>query len=128
MITQSTTIATSCVRPARRSASLHSHPIAGTLALALAAWLITCAVAYGQPLLHQAAPEVPVIHNSAPDKIQVVIPPSKHKAKIVATSDAGFTIHFSDCRENEKQHVSCSFQDEAGNQHWVYLPGVALPK
>lgn len=46
-----------------------------------------------------------------------------HKAKIVNNADAGPTIHFSACRENDKQHVSCQFTDPDGATHWVYLAG-----
>lgn len=52
----------------------------------------------------------------------------KQRSKIVAASNGGVTITFSECRENEKQHVSCKFEDSEGNEHWVYLAGVPLPK
>jgi hypothetical protein len=51
----------------------------------------------------------------------------KPKSKIVATSDTGYTITFTDCRENDKQHVSCQFTDPDGDSHWVYLPGMSMP-
>ena len=51
----------------------------------------------------------------------------RKRPSIVNNSSDGPTIHFTSCRENDKQHVSCSFVDAAGEQHWVYLAGYKLP-
>ena len=127
MITQNSNSAPSCVRPQPPVASRHSHPIASTAATALAAWTIVCLAAYGQ----QATPQPPapsiVTHSTAADAVKIVIPQAKRRPSIVAKSDTGITIHFDECRENDKGHVSCSFDDPDGNPHWVYLAGVALP-
>jgi hypothetical protein len=56
--------------------------------------------------------------------------PAKHpreKPSYVNNSADGPTIHFTNCRENEKGHTSCRFIDADGNQHWVYLAGYKLP-
>jgi hypothetical protein len=53
--------------------------------------------------------------------------PARTRSKIVGNSSDGPTIHFSQCRENDKQHVSCQMTDADGKQHWVYLAGYKLP-
>lgn len=60
-------------------------------------------------------------------KYPVMSETGKHKATIIAKSNGSVTITFTNCRENDKQHVSCQMSDTDGNDHWVYLPGVKLP-
>jgi len=43
---------------------------------------------------------------------------------VINHSDKPFSLTFTACRENEKQHISCQFTDDSGNAHWVYLPGL----
>jgi hypothetical protein len=43
---------------------------------------------------------------------------------VLNRSDKPFSLTFTACRENEKQHVSCQYSDASGNAHWVYLPGL----
>ena len=53
--------------------------------------------------------------------------PARTRSKIINTSDGELTIKFSGCRENEKHHISCQFEDPNGDTHWVYLAGIKLP-
>ena len=43
---------------------------------------------------------------------------------VLNRSDKPFSLTFTACRENEKQHVTCQYSDASGNAHWVYLPGL----
>lgn len=90
-------------------------------------WVAATAATYawGQPAAATAVHDTH--HTSAADSIQVHEEAKHAKPKIIAKSDGGITITFDNCRENAKQHVSCQFEDEAGDSHWVYLPGVPLP-
>ena len=71
----------------------------------------------------QQPKEIVVTHNPVAD---IKLEAHKKKPAIVATSDQSVTVHFSECRENEKQHVSCKMEDGEGNEHWVYIPGLQL--
>jgi len=71
--------------------------------------------------LAEQEPAAKPVQHSDSDK------PERKRPSIVNNSDDGPTIHFSRCRENDKGHVSCSFEDADGNQHWVYLAGYKLP-
>ena len=53
--------------------------------------------------------------------------PARTRSKIINNSDGEITIKFSGCRENEKHHISCQFEDPNGDSHWVYLAGIKLP-
>ena len=68
------------------------------------------------------SPVADVAHPAAPRD-----PGERKRPSIVNSSSDGPTIHFTSCRENDKQHVSCSFVDADGKQHWVYLAGYKLP-
>jgi hypothetical protein len=46
---------------------------------------------------------------------------------IINKSNGDITITFTDCRENDKHHVSCKFTDPTGEEHWTYLAGLTLP-
>lgn len=52
---------------------------------------------------------------------------TKRKHTMIATSDKPLILKLSMCRENELKHVSCQFTDAAGNDHWLYIPGLVLP-
>jgi len=90
---------------------------------------ITAFLCISVPIVYAqvTTPKTVIVHVPAPN------PPDtsrikKPKSKIIGTSENGYTITFSDCRENEKEHVSCQFTDPDGDSHWVYLPGMPLPK
>ncbi len=100
------------LRWARRNAVL---PTAAFLALvSIESTPGFMAVAEDQPAIQQQQ------HRDA-DK------PERKRPSIVNNSSDGPTIHFTACRENDKGHVSCSFDDADGKQHWVYLAGYKLP-
>lgn len=128
MNTQNSNIATSCSSRTRLAASLHIGSPLSSVSLALAAWLLACVAGYGQQLLAPAAVPSVITHNPAADSIKPIIPAEKRRPAIIAKSNGGIEISFHDCRENEKEHVSCHFTDNHGEAHWVYLPGVELPK
>jgi hypothetical protein len=48
------------------------------------------------------------------------------KPKILFTTEQSFTLKLTDCRENDKQHVSCQFVDPTGKQRWLYIPGLTI--
>ena len=50
----------------------------------------------------------------------------RQPAHIINNKHGELTITFTDCRENEKHHVSCKFTDNNGEDHWTYLAGVTL--
>jgi hypothetical protein len=126
MIAQNSTTATTCDRRVLPVASLHSLSAVSTVATALCGLALVLLVAIAPALGQQASAVGTVTHDSSVDAIKVVIPAAKRKPAIIAKSDAEFSLTFSNCRENEKQHVSCQFTDPAGVEHWVYLPGIAL--
>ena len=77
-------------------------------------------------IIHAQEPQTPAAtqpaqHTSDTDHA------ARSRSKIVATSKGGITITFSECRKNDKEHVSCQFADPSGKLHWVYLAGVDLP-
>jgi hypothetical protein len=90
--------------------------------------LAAFAVLAARPILATTLPTPPassVTHSTAADNIKPLLP--KQRPKIIATSDGNITITFTNCRENEKHHVSCQMTDADDDSHWVYLPGVKLP-
>jgi hypothetical protein len=126
MIAQNSTTATTGDRQVLPVASLHSNSAVSTIVTALGSWALMMLVAI-YPAIAQQAPAVgTVTYDSSVDAIKPVIPAAKRKPAIIAKSDAEFSLTFSNCRENEKQHVSCQFTDPAGVEHWVYLPGITL--
>lgn len=67
---------------------------------------------------------------AAPAPQAATAKPAKHARparNIINNSTGSFSITFTGCRENDKQHVSCQFSDPSGAKHWVYLAGVPLP-
>ena len=99
--------------------------VAARAAAAVVATMITMLIAgvMGVAANCQQPEGFVVTHNPVADvKLEV----HKKKPAIVATSDQSVTVHFSECRENEKQHVSCKMEDGEGNEHWVYIPGLQL--
>lgn len=61
--------------------------------------------------------DAPTYQNDAGDK-----PRPREKAEHIAHSNVRFSITFSGCEENVKKHWSCSYQDAAGDTHWMYIP------
>lgn len=110
-------------RFAKRSEQASRWPlIAPATLLGLALLAYPTMFAYAQ----FTVPQMAVIDRpgpTAPDHSRVVKP----KPHIIAHSDTGYTLTFTDCRENEKHHVSCQLEDPDGDSHWVYLPGFPLP-
>lgn len=91
-----------------------------------ACWLIMAAVAYGGQVHNNDHVTGPVTGAAA--SATVVAEPGTKKRHIVAQSNGTINITFDDCRENDLGHVSCQFEAPDGSTHWVYLPGVSLPK
>lgn len=62
-----------------------------------------------QPAAAHAAPQ----HSAASS--------ADSSSPIHVTAD-GVTVHFTECRANEKQHVSCKLDMGDGGSRWVYIP------
>ena len=56
--------------------------------------------------------------HSIPDK------PAREKPVIIREWDNGPKISFSNCRENEKHHISCQWTDSEGTEHWICINGL----
>lgn len=116
MIAHNVSIATSCKRAALRFASRHVLTVVTLTAVTVSAvelpilWAQTAPVIVGRKVPTPPPP-----------------PANSHAKNTKTTSNGSITITFRNCRENDKQHVSCNFEDDDGNTHWVYLPGVSLP-
>lgn len=95
--------------PAKASA------LACTLALMAAVESLPGFMAFAEPA---KTPQPKQAHDDAK--------PARTRSKIINNSEDGPTIHFTQCRENEKHHVSCQFDGPDGEQHWVYLAGYTL--
>jgi len=84
-------------------------------------WLIGICIV--QPMYAEQPAAVTV---EASREVNAAIAPSKKRPVIIAEFDQSVTVTFSECRENEKEHVSCKMEDSEGNEHWVYIPGLKL--
>lgn len=50
--------------------------------------------------------------------------PERARSKMIAKWDKPISIKFSNCRENEKHHISCQYRDSEGNMRWLCIMGL----